>query len=146
MPIAGLDVSSGARAGLTGFLAGIAREVADANVTINFLLPGSFDTDRLQSGQSLTAQASDRSIDEVRGTAAASIPAKRFGDPDELVRRAHSSPPIGPATSPARACSSTEAPTAASSRDRGWSVTSALPLRRSRVSPVWQGLCRKPDL
>lgn len=84
MPIAGLDVSSGARAGLTGFLAGIAREVADANVTINFLLPGSFDTDRLQSGQSLTAESSGRSVDEVRGTAAASIPAKRFGNPDEF--------------------------------------------------------------
>ena len=83
-PIAGLDVSSGARAGLTGFLAGIAREVAHANVTINFLLPGSFDTDRLQSGQSLTAEASGRAIDEVRDTAAASIPAKRFGDPEEF--------------------------------------------------------------
>ncbi|HLR44068.1 MAG TPA: SDR family oxidoreductase [Brevibacterium sp.] len=83
-PIAGLDVSSGARAGLTGFLAGIAREVAHADVTINFLLPGSFDTDRLQSGQSLTAEASDRSIDEVRDTAAAAIPAKRFGQPDEF--------------------------------------------------------------
>lgn len=84
MPIAGLDVSSGARAGLTGFLAGIAREVAHANVTINFLLPGSFDTDRLQSGQSLTAEASGRSVAEVRGTAAASISAKRFGAPDEF--------------------------------------------------------------
>ncbi|SMY13103.1 SDR family oxidoreductase [Brevibacterium jeotgali] len=84
MPIAGLDVSSGARAGLTGFLAGVARDVAHANVTINFLLPGSFDTDRLQSGQSLTAEASGRSIDEVRGTAAASIPTKRFGEPDEF--------------------------------------------------------------
>lgn len=84
MPIAGLDVSSGARAGLTGFLAGIAREVAHANVTINFLLPGSFDTDRLQSGQSLTAEASGRSVAEVRGTAAASIPAKRFGAPGEF--------------------------------------------------------------
>lgn len=83
-PIAGLDVSSGARAGLTGFLAGIAREVAHADVTINFLLPGSFDTERLQSGQSLTAEASDRSIDEVRDTAAAAIPAKRFGQPDEF--------------------------------------------------------------
>ena len=49
MPIPGLDLSSGARAGLTGFLAGVARSVAHANVTINFLLPGSFDTDRLQS-------------------------------------------------------------------------------------------------
>ncbi len=84
MPIAGLDVSSGARAGLTGFLAGVAREVAHANVTINFLLPGSFDTARLQSGQSLTAEATGRAVDDVRGTAAAAIPAKRFGDPSEF--------------------------------------------------------------
>ena len=60
-PLAGLDVSSGARAGLTGFLAGIAREVAHANVTINFLLPGSFDTDRLRSGQKIAAEASGTS-------------------------------------------------------------------------------------
>ena len=43
MPLAGLDLSSGARAGLTAFLAGIARQVAANNVTINFLLPGTFD-------------------------------------------------------------------------------------------------------
>jgi len=49
MPLAGLDLSSGARAGLTAFLAGVARTVADKNVTINFLLPGPFDTDRLKS-------------------------------------------------------------------------------------------------
>src|SRR6185312_15062597 len=47
-PIAGLDLSSGARAGLTAFLAGVARSVAGSNVTINQLLPGSFDTDRLK--------------------------------------------------------------------------------------------------
>ena len=43
MPLGGLDLSSGARAGLTAFLAGVARQVAANNVTINFLLPGSFD-------------------------------------------------------------------------------------------------------
>ena len=42
MPLAGLDLSSGARAGLTAFLAGIARQVAANNVTINFILPGTF--------------------------------------------------------------------------------------------------------
>ncbi|MBI3705838.1 MAG: SDR family NAD(P)-dependent oxidoreductase, partial [Rhizobiales bacterium] len=47
-PLAGLDLSSGARAGLTAFLAGVARTVADKNVTINNLLPGAFDTDRLR--------------------------------------------------------------------------------------------------
>ncbi len=46
MPLVGLDLSSGARAGLTAFLAGIARSVAASNVTINFLLPGTFETDR----------------------------------------------------------------------------------------------------
>src|SRR3954453_10269579 len=55
MPLAGLDLSSGARAGLTAFLAGVARAVAASNVTINFLLPGTFDTERLQSN--ITANA-----------------------------------------------------------------------------------------
>src|ERR1700734_2872990 len=50
MPLAGLDLSSGARAGLRAFVAGIARSVADKNVTINNLLPGSFDTGRLRAG------------------------------------------------------------------------------------------------
>ena len=49
-PIPGLDLSSGARAGLTAFLAGVARTVAASNVTINNILPGAFDTDRLRSG------------------------------------------------------------------------------------------------
>jgi len=48
MPITGLDLSSGARAGLTAFMAGVSRSVADKNVTINNLLPGSFDTARLR--------------------------------------------------------------------------------------------------
>src|ERR1700738_3227996 len=48
-PLVGLDLSSGARAGLTAFMAGGARSVAGSNVTINFLLPGAFDTDRLRS-------------------------------------------------------------------------------------------------
>jgi 3-oxoacyl-[acyl-carrier protein] reductase len=46
MPVAGLDLSSGARAGLTGFLAGVSRSMVHANVTINNLLPGFFQTDR----------------------------------------------------------------------------------------------------
>src|SRR5882757_5471280 len=45
MPLTGLDLSSGARAGLTAFLAGVARSVAGANVTINNILPGTFETD-----------------------------------------------------------------------------------------------------
>ena len=52
VPIPGLDLSSGARAGLTSFLAGVARTVADRNVTINNLLPGKLDTDRLRGAVS----------------------------------------------------------------------------------------------
>src|SRR5271156_5223177 len=48
-PLVGLDLSSGARAGLTAFMAGVARSVAGANVTINFMQPGAFATDRLNS-------------------------------------------------------------------------------------------------
>ena len=51
VPIPGLDVSSGARAGLTSFLAGVARTVASRNVTINNLLPGKLDTDRLRGSE-----------------------------------------------------------------------------------------------
>jgi len=50
MPVPGLDLSSGARAGLTGFVTGVARSVAHRNVTINQLLPGYFDTGRLREG------------------------------------------------------------------------------------------------
>jgi 3-oxoacyl-[acyl-carrier protein] reductase len=84
MPLAGLDLSSCARLGLTGFLAGVARSVAHANVTINFLLPGSFDTHRLQSGQKRNAEQRGVDIEMVRKERAATIPAKRFGEPDEF--------------------------------------------------------------
>jgi 3-oxoacyl-[acyl-carrier protein] reductase len=69
---------------LTGFLAGVARSVAHANVTINFLLPGSFDTRRLQSG--LDRQARSRGVDVqvIRLEEEASIPARRIGTPAEF--------------------------------------------------------------
>src|ERR1043165_5780418 len=79
MPLAGLDLSSGARAGLTAFLAGVARTVADKNVTINNILPGAFDTDRLRGVLSKTAEQKGKSIAQVAAERAASIPAKRFG-------------------------------------------------------------------
>ena len=84
MPLAGLDLSSGARAGLTAYLAGVARSVAHANVTINFLLPGSFDTQRLMSGWE--RQAKDRGVDiaVMRAEDEAAIPAKRIGEPAEF--------------------------------------------------------------
>jgi len=84
MPMAGLDLSSGARAGLTGFLAGVARSVAHANVTINFLLPGSFDTHRLRSNTEAAAQRLGVTVDELADQRALDIPAGRFGDPVEF--------------------------------------------------------------
>jgi 3-oxoacyl-[acyl-carrier protein] reductase len=84
MPIAGLDLSSGARAGLTAFLAGVARSVAASNVTINFLLPGTFDTDRLRSGIEITAKRRGISVEEAAKERAATVPAKRFGEADEF--------------------------------------------------------------
>jgi 3-oxoacyl-[acyl-carrier protein] reductase len=85
-PIAGLDVSSGARAGLTAFLASTARAVARDNVTINSIQPGAFDTDRIRTG--LLKRAAERGIDEAQARAEreASIPAGRFGHADELGR------------------------------------------------------------
>src|SRR3954451_10134645 len=63
-PIGGLDLSSGARAGLTAFLAGVARSVAASNVTINFLLPGTFETERLQSNMAGVAKNRGISIEQ----------------------------------------------------------------------------------
>jgi 3-oxoacyl-[acyl-carrier protein] reductase len=84
MPLVGLDLSSGARAGLTAFLAGVARSVAQHNVTINFLLPGQFMTDRLRSNNEATAKKLGVPIADVEAQKKAAIPAKRFGDPDEF--------------------------------------------------------------
>ncbi len=83
-PRAGLDLSSGARAGLTGFVAGAARSVAHANVTINNLLPGSFDTDRIAALVANTAKQSGRDPDDVRRASEEAIPARRFGSPAEF--------------------------------------------------------------
>jgi len=79
MPITGLDLSSGARAGLTSFLAGVARTVAHRNVTINNLLPGKIDTDRLRS-----AFKADIDETEQKARLAAEIPAKRLGTAQEF--------------------------------------------------------------
>src|SRR5271169_3448104 len=71
MPLAGLDLSSAARAGLTAFVAGVARTVADRNVTINNLLPGSFDTERLRGSLSSAAKCSLVSEEEAAARAMA---------------------------------------------------------------------------
>ena len=84
MPVAGLDLSSGARAGLTAFLAGVARTVAEHNVTINNVLPGYFDTDRLRGGIQATARMRGKSEDDMAAEQAASVPAKRFGTAEEF--------------------------------------------------------------
>ncbi|MDI3468345.1 MAG: Oxidoreductase, short-chain dehydrogenase/reductase family [Pseudolabrys sp.] len=83
-PLAGLDLSSGARAGLTAFLAGVARTVADKNVTINFLLPGAFETDRLQSNLESNAKRSGKSVQEAAAARLQTIPARRFGSIEEF--------------------------------------------------------------
>ena len=79
VPIPGLDVSSGARAGLTSFLSGVARTVAESNVTINNLLPGKLDTDRLRGGF-------PKGVDEAafKAKLSADIPAKRLGTAEEF--------------------------------------------------------------
>jgi 3-oxoacyl-[acyl-carrier protein] reductase len=84
MPLAGLDLSSGARAGLTAFLAGVARSVAASNVTINFLLPGAFETDRLRSNIETVAKKKGVSLDAARKERIATVPAGRLGDPAEF--------------------------------------------------------------
>lgn len=84
MPLVGLDLSSGARAGLTAFLAGVARSVAASNVTINFLLPGTFETDRFRSNVEATAKKRNISKEAAYAERIAMVPAKRIGQPDEF--------------------------------------------------------------
>jgi len=84
MPFLGLDLSSGARAGLTSFLAGVARSVAHAGVTINNLMPGLFDTDRYRSGVAANASTLGVSVEEMAERRKNSVPAGRVGDPAEF--------------------------------------------------------------
>ena len=79
-----LDLSSGARAGLTGFLSGVARQVARSGVTINNLLPGSFDTDRQEAIVVAAAERTSRSPAEVRAARDAANPTGRIGTPREF--------------------------------------------------------------
>ncbi len=83
-PISGLDLSSGARAGLTAFLGGVLREVADRDVTVNNLLPGRMDTERLQSGIEREAKQKGISLAEAASASASAIPARRFGTAEEF--------------------------------------------------------------
>ncbi len=83
-PIPTLGLSNGARAGLTGFVAGVAREVARDNVTINNLLPGPFLTDRLRENMRAAAASAHRSVDEEIALRAKANPTGRVGDPAEF--------------------------------------------------------------
>lgn len=84
MPVQGLDLSSGARAGLTAFLAGVSRQIAASNVTINNLLPGKMETDRLRANVKAGAEKAGISVDEMRTRQINAIPAKRFGNAAEF--------------------------------------------------------------
>lgn len=83
-PVSMLGLSNGARAGLTGFVAGLSREVAPHNVTLNKVLPGQFDTARIRSIAQTFASASGTEFETQRARMRSQIPAGRFGDPTEL--------------------------------------------------------------
>jgi 3-oxoacyl-[acyl-carrier protein] reductase len=84
-PIDVLGLSNGARSGLTGFVAGVARSgLAAQGVTINNLLPGAFDTDRLRANLQNAADKSGSTLDAVQDKRRQGIPAKRFGTPQEF--------------------------------------------------------------
>lgn len=84
VPIPGLDLSSGARAGLTSFLAGVARTVMDRNVTINSLLPGKLDTDRLRGTHQVGTVEDPAAAAARKARLSADIPARRLGTPEEF--------------------------------------------------------------
>jgi len=83
-PIDILGLSNGARSGLTGFVAGVARKVAAHNVTINNLLPGPFETDRLRGTMEVRAKAQGRPLAEVMQAGREATPARRFGTIEEF--------------------------------------------------------------
>jgi 3-oxoacyl-[acyl-carrier protein] reductase len=83
-PIASLELSNGARLGLTGAVAILARKAAGRNVTINGILPGPFDTDRLRNTSKSMAEKTGRPLAEIDAERKASVPAKRFGTTDEF--------------------------------------------------------------
>jgi 3-oxoacyl-[acyl-carrier protein] reductase len=83
-PIPTLGLSNGARAGLTGFVAGVARQMVAKGVTINGILPGPFDTDRLRSGIRYVAEQSGVEFEEEFEKRKKSNPAGRYGSPEEF--------------------------------------------------------------
>jgi 3-oxoacyl-[acyl-carrier protein] reductase len=83
-PILHLGLSNGARSGLTGFVAGLAREFARSNVTVNNLLPGAFETDRVRKVLGAEAQKSGQDLETVARARMNEIPMRRFGRPEEF--------------------------------------------------------------
>lgn len=85
-PIDILGLSNGARSGLTGFVAGLARnpKLAGANVTVNNLLPGAFDTDRLRATMEGASKKTGQPIEALAEARRKGIPAQRFGAPEEF--------------------------------------------------------------
>jgi len=84
-PIDVLGLSNGARSGLTGFVAGVARSnLAERNVTVNGLLPGWFDTDRVRSMAATTAKRDGVSADSIIDARKRGVPARRLGNIEEF--------------------------------------------------------------
>lgn len=83
-PIPALGLSGAARCGLTGFVAGTSRQVAKSGVTINSLLPGQHETDRIESLMQNAAKSKGISVEEARKQAYAANPSGRFGTPEEF--------------------------------------------------------------
>ena len=83
-PIPELGLSNGARTGLTGFVAGLSRKTVRHNVTINSLLPGPFETDRLRSNMVFNAQKMGKTVEELRKARTDANPAGRFGTVEEF--------------------------------------------------------------
>jgi 3-oxoacyl-[acyl-carrier protein] reductase len=83
-PIDILGLSNGARSGLTGFVAGLARKTVVHNVTINNMLPGLFDTDRLKTSSEAAAKMQGKGFDEVHLARKKTVPAGRFGSAEEF--------------------------------------------------------------
>jgi len=83
-PVDGLGLSTGARSGLTGFMAGLARSTVARGVTINNILPGTFDTARLAGNFAAQARREGLDVDSVRAQRIAKHPARRLGRPEEL--------------------------------------------------------------
>ena len=83
-PVDGLGLSTGARSGLTGFVAGLARSTIACGVTINNILPGTFDTQRLAGNFAAQARREGTDVETVRAARLAKHPAHRFGQPEEF--------------------------------------------------------------